>query len=289
MDTKLRIVSLRAPLLYLVSHLSLDVNYSGHTPLNENMNFNLMELLPRLKSGICDERTIYSIMAAYINLNYKTNLTQNKIFREAFVGHIMVSDTTPYNTYQYLSMTYFDFDPKNCTMADVIKCNIYDTNYDDKIANDLIDEYILAYGIKDATIALKSSVSNFYGVPDILTLGYLIEDLLVNYNDEAASQLYNNNKLKLYVAIISGGRKFIKEYLYNIDPRDDDNNALYLARYILSKSEDDTMTEIVKILMNNILMRNWCEKQVLIINIDPLVGSSDVPDTLHLYIRQLLK
>ena len=296
-----RIVTLGPPLLYLVSHLRLYVNYSAHNPRDKNMNFNLMELLPRLKSGICDQRTIYSILRAYKNLNNKIKLSKVNIFKDSFAGDIMISDSVQYNTYNYLSMINPEFNPKNYKLEDVIKCNIYDTNYHNENAYNLIDEYILAYGITDATTALKLSQSNFYGLPDMLTLGYLIEDLLTNYNDEAACQLYNNNKIKLYVAIIETAQN-VKEYLNTIDPRDDNNNAFYLAKYILSAiidshkeevgskwSGDDDMIGIVNILTDNIIIRNWYEKQVLSVNIESILGPSDIPDNLHLYIRQLLK
>lgn len=275
-------------LQYIISKINIEVCYSYHVPMQKQLVINLVDYLPTLKSGLCQEGTLFHILNTYINLMNKSHPSQIDIFNDAFGGDIKIGGATDINTFQFrIKMDpTFDADHYDYTvLTDLIRYNFHESE-------DLIKEENISSLTNESNIASQIYVMFRHGYSlDILK--ELINELTFRYDtDELLDQLQNDSKFKLYTAIIRFDEERIVECLKTSDPRNDDNNALYLVDDILLKCAIDqdcnTMKKILNLIRNDIITRNWHEKQVLIKNIELLIGFSDIPDNLYNYMKILL-
>lgn len=165
------------------------------------------------------------------------------------------------NTYQILRQ--FRDDGKY-DIEDLVDYNSYYTHEDN-----LLGEYSknkklifrLQYEINvifDISIVINYLKINALGI----YLSILVKEL-DDYGMTGGSlyqTLSNDDRIKLYIAIIEKNLHKVKSFLLTIDPRIDDNQA-----YVLAVEIGDQ--EIIKAIKDQIIKDNWYEKQVYLSNI----------------------
>lgn len=264
------LVRLSSRLLHVISNITLDINYSYHVPRDNHMTIDLMTYLPLLKRGVCLKETVNLVIDAYISSLKRSGSTYIKIFSELKSNDITIFD-----------ISLFDINRQQ-NINNIIKDDIYNIEDSfDTMSNDLFNEVIMALTI--AYISKRCESSQMPTLTDFIT------KLGSYYSNLTLDNLYYDNKIKLYVAIIRHKKDTISQYMETIDPRSDNYNAIYLANNILQSTEDhNLMSEIITIMTDNIVIRDWYEKHVLTQGFESSISTSDIPNTLHKYIRGLL-
>lgn len=186
------------------------------------------------------------------------------------------------NTYEYIKMNAPHFDPENYGV-DMLEDLIFD-NYYNKYQMPVLIVYHQNKKSKyqfalECELALEiSSILYTMREPiDLVTLVNFITDN--NGYDQLNNKLSTDDRIKLYYEIIKKDSVMVEKYLLEIDPRYNNNASYHLALEIGDKV-------IINMIKDNIIKRNWLDKQVFITNIVPLIGDSDIPGILQPYSRR---
>lgn len=307
-----RIVYLGCPLQHMISNISVNVYH--HLNDQSDIVINILDYFPNLKQGLCYETCFYRVRNAYFKLisTLKSDEIINLV-KKSFGSDIMMSGDKSINTYQYHKLIDNDFNPDSYgieTMNNFRKYNIHDNISDENINKALLinednmaDELLAAIDLINPSNELL-----LFDILHALSYSHTRDNLLINL-------LLKDNRIKLYVAIIISNKELVCDFLKIFDPRDHNNTAFFLSIQVFDKhkslsdkicslndkncSSDDKICSlednfksntfnITNIIRNDIIIRNWYEKQVLINEIDPVIGPSSIPDNLQKYIRQLI-
>lgn len=252
-------------LRYFVNHIVINV-YQGHTIVN------LIDYLPLLKLGYVREDDLIALMSSYEEFDKNS---YDKIWQKAFNNDIAaefwnVADPNNKLTMEYaIEQRYIDKplnsfeimgewrDDGTIRLSDLIEHNSY------KIEDDVL----LAEYAKDPNFLRRMEYESEI-MTNLIDYFYYLElederiDLFSLINDiSKTSPLYkiisDDNKLKLYIAIIEKDVNKVKDYLLTIDPRFDDNQAYVLAVQVGNQ-------EIIKAIKDKIIKDNWLEKQIFL-------------------------
>lgn len=266
------LVYLGDSLRYFINHFQINI-VQGHTIIN------LLDYLPLLKLGYTYRRTFINLLEYlkefdqvqfnqvaeiafdsdipvefFIVIDKDNKMTMEKALREMYADKIQ-------NTYQRLSQ--FRDDGKY-DITELVDYNSY-YGYEDNLLN----EYS-----KDKKLLMRLR----YEFDFILDLFVLFEDQILKHNDTVLKTIINglmdentgakiiyrrlsdDERIKLYVAIIEKDLHKVKSYLLTIDPRLDDNQA-----YVLAVEIGDN--KIIAAIKDKIVKDNWYEKEVYLSNI----------------------
>lgn len=312
------ITYLGEPLRYIVNNIQINV-YQGNTVIN------LIDYFPLIKQGYNYKDELSYLLNAYILFKHR-NPSDINILNEAFGGQIPVEfynnhpgwifesipikenqdylqgKITPIfsqipidqavesgiinnniNTYQYVQMLHNNFDPANYQISD-LDYLIFDNQYS-KYHMPELNEYLKDN--VDQLTAEKTLATDIYSIaeaePEFTENISLIDIINVALNkglDHLLDTLSQDDRIKLYFAIIREDTDAVIKYLQELDPRYDNNEAYNLAKEIGNQ-------EIIDSIYNNIIERNWYEKQVLTLGIESVIErASDIPTNLQRYIRK---
>jgi len=214
------------------------------------------------------------------------------------------------STYSYQKHLYPDFDPTNYGEAEIMnlihhnlysKFNIPDYVY---LSNNIAFMNLLSEEQEmitdDMNILLDSNLPNMFQKENKFYLRDVVEILDSNTN-QLLTKLSSDIKIMLYVAIININLIGVSELIYEIDPRIDNNHSYHLALEISedlqdyhNNNDDDNDHNLVNIdcilnmIKDEIIIRNWYEKEVLTEGIDRSLGYiNDIGSNLYQYTRKL--
>lgn len=277
-----RPVCLGEPLKYFVNHAQLNIYHN-------NSIINIMDFFPRLKQGYALKNTLMLLMYSYSHFN---KLRQNQyikvdqLIKDAFDssipalyyfvdGKILMTEALNsgiinklLNTFDVVKLKYDGFSKSSFQsyfFHVIIGINIVSNGnfIDQNIINDLIYEYYLIDELcnisKEKPINLIHMISIATSKKYIMFVDYLID----KYITKEYVQLINS--------VVLNDVKEIEYLLTIVDPRDYDHGVYHLTNN--------------RLILQNILERNWHEQQVFEKNINDLHGPSILPKTLLTYTR----
>lgn len=195
------------------------------------------------------------------------------------------------NTYQYekLNDPYFDienydldpdnYDVYNFFFRSFIENNIY-TIYD--------LEQLKQYS-RNNTVTIWGELSISKNIANLMVemvdinkqLPFKFKDVIHACQEFKSTSLVdkfkNDNRLKLYYAIIIGKYEDVIKYLKEVDPRDDNSEAYRLAMESIN---------IIVAIKDNIIEKNWYQKEAFVSGVESIVGPSNIPTELQKSIRK---
>ncbi len=245
-------VSLGKPLIYLVNHINIPI-VQGNTIVN------FMDYLPVLKSGFTIYQMLENILYNYASirqLDYKDiELFQNAFnmtaeYVDSNIGKITMKSALeknlidkPLTTYQLIDL--FNGDPDD--LANLLYYN-YISSSDSQVLNTFIKKLknkITLEEFYEQDISVLISENDFTYIP--------LEELVMAMKD--VTILLNDDRIKLYVAIIISDVDLVSLYIKTIDPRIDNNQAYQLA----VKYGNDIIINMIK---TDIINKNWHENEM---------------------------
>lgn len=282
-----------APLRYVFNNISIET-YQGLTVVN------LMDYFPLLKQGYCYKKTSDMMLKTYIDI-LGPSLEYDEIINKAFNDDIpvelyfntrtyklMPSKSVPIyiNTIQNAKRLNPNFGLNNVINIDYLieklsSFNILNTVHTSDEINaymqekDTIDRMIIEYRL---SVEIYDYISQNI-VKTRIPLDTLVFECIHNNYKHLLNELEYDNRIKLYVAIIMGEIDLVAIHLHDIDPRNDNNEAYRLA----NKLGDQNMIAVIR---DSIIKRNWLEAQVFESRILSLEGESDLPHVLRMYSRR---
>ena len=210
-------------IIYLDEPLIFIINNMEINIAHGNIKVNILDYLPLLKKGYTTKRDLTTIFVIYQYL-YDINPYTDQLYLKAFNNKI------PEN--------YFDLHQP----YDIMDLSIIEILSENDLIKELRENYINFDVDIDGNFKLESVISYF--------------DIDYNNNNNWIDILLKTN-LKLYVAIFMNLIYFVEDFLNEIDPRNNNNEAYHLA----VKIGDNKIIDLVK---NKIIELNWLDKQVLI-------------------------
>lgn len=193
------------------------------------------------------------------------------------------------NTFELIKFIYPTFNPEriDAKYNFIITYNTYDFNSIEKLQNndlikDIEDESRVIRAIRYAIdIILSESLSP--------SLYQLITTLIYKMNKKnryelvpsadyrlALETLIVDHWIHLLYAIIIQDIDLVKQILYQVDPRINNNEAYHLA--LLLKND-----EIIDIIRDTIIRRRWIEQLAIDKSFTSILGPSDIPQSLFGY------
>lgn len=272
-----RIISLQNGLLHFVKNAQLKLHDE----------FDLMEHLPLMRSGMCINITATSLFFNYLRINdlsYQNNFMLNNLLNECFSGTIpsyniyyengKVTSTDaiskglikkPMNTFDVIRKKYPEFinNLKKYYIASIVTLNYIVNNND--IDENTKKQLWFEHNLLGLVTHHANRINRSCNVISILTHG----------NDKLIQYLVKNNYLKLLYDIIHSNTNNIIEGLKFIYTTKYDCELYLLASY-----------KTKKIVLYNILERNFYYKQVLN-QINLIYKDSNIPETLYNYFKLL--
>lgn len=306
-------------LRYLVKNIKINV-YQG------NININLIDYFPLLKEGYNYRDTIDLILIAFALSQHKNpsdisifneafgdeipityyNKNRGFIFNPISIDQLQnyqLGKITPtfsrfpiaeaiernivpsyINTYQYFELINGNFDPKNFHI-DTIEQLTFE-NLISKYDMPELSSYIKISGVMEGLIKESKLANNICSIiesnpnlTDDISLIDIVNIALDHTGVGLLEKISQDTRIKLYYAIIINDLYLVNQYLNEIDPRNNRGEAYKLARKIGNQS-------IIDSIHDNIIKRNWHEEQALTKIIQPLIGLSDLPNTIYRYINK---
>lgn len=314
MDQKSRYLG--QALIYFFTHAQLNI-YQGNTYIN------LMDLFPTLKNGYANCSTMQSLFRVYIRMNQidpSNFIISDNLFKKSFNGdipadfYICAFDRggmpkiqmdeainrgyieNNISTFQNIKRVCANFNENKFryrVLDIILEANSIQINVTNDLLNRINNEEILAraliYIINNQTIIDNGqiTIANFISqIEDEISTMYEEIQEYTHYNEDIQQDveviksliyaLICDSWFKLLYSIILQDVDMVKRCLSVIDPRVHNNEAYILA---LKMCND----EIITILTDYILARNWIEQQALEQVFEQLIGPSDIPKTIFLY------
>jgi hypothetical protein len=239
----------------------IDITYEW----NEIFNINFMDYFPLLKNGITTKNIYYKVIAAYgVKYNFINKhdiMIKYDLIQEISIIEILIRI--------YKSLFNISFTEKNIKL---ILNKIIDTNIDE--FKDLLNESNLANSLF-ATIQIAGPIINKNS--DLLKLiclfdpkgitSTILKESLKKSSLRLLSDVLYNNTEDLAIAL------YIDEVDYYIGYKD---------LYILAISYGSI--KVADMLKDAMITKNLYMKYVLTINLENLIGPSDIPNIVYNYI-----
>lgn len=235
------------PITYFLSNAHINL-------VDGNIVINFLDYFPLLKSGIGKYDTVENL----VNIGYEYN---DELFGKSFEGDIPAEyvDTNagkirwevavdrklmekPLNTYDII-----EHDGKEYDLENILYYNTF--------SNDVVNKYA-AKKQKEIDIEnhLEQQLSIFLSEieePKVIPLGVFLKQA----HRADIQPLLNDDKIKLYIAIILDDIDLVTQFLKDIDPRLNNHEAYHLA----VRHGNPEMIELIK---QNIIGRDWYERQM---------------------------
>jgi hypothetical protein len=245
-------VSLGKSLIYLINHINIPI-VQGNTVIN------FMDYLPILKSGFTTYNMLENMLYDYASirqLDYKDiELFQNAFsmtaeYVDSNIGKITMNAALnkkliekPLTTYQLIDL--FNGDPDD--LANLLYYN-YISSSDSQVLNTFIKKLKNKITLEESyeqDISVLIADNEFTYIP--------LEALVMAMKD--VTILLNDDRIKLYVAIIIGNVDLVSLYIKTIDARMDNNQAYELA---VKYGNND----IINLIKTDIINKNWYENEM---------------------------
>lgn len=303
---KYQVVYLGKALRYFIENAKIELYYKDTAIIN------IMDYLPVLKSGFAFRNTLYLILLIYNNINYgvhRNGIIPDRLFKEAFGSNI----SSEYYQFRWLQIESDDMvscDAITMRQAlseniilrplntfDVIKLNDHSftkDKFDDFFLKDIVDYncYSLDYldgrdeilGNQQLLDDIRIESDLLHDIHEIIMNHFIVFHRQINFVDfiGIATQIkittmmqyfVSDPWVRLLVAIISRNTKLITVLLNIDDPRIHNNLAYSLALEINDPN-------IINMIKDNIIKRRLLDKRVFESRLEPIIGKSDVPETL---------
>lgn len=309
------ILHLGPALIYFFEHAEINI-------YQRNTNINLLDFFPSLREGYAFEDTIYNIFDIYVLLHdiSTLNLLQflsDDIFNQAFNSNIPAEKyihesmdnnksrsiismnhaieqgliNTAMNTYQVIKNSEYSdmiFENNEDFLYTVYKSLIKSLNVNNDFVynyeidiQELVNESKLAQElltiIKNITKNKKSVIINNNRTYRINFSEFIFK--AINAEDDYYNILYvirDDPWLYLLYCIIISDKDEVGDNFYLVDTRFNDYEAYHLAYGIGDP-------EIIELIRDDIIKRNWIETQAIRGSFEGLIGPSDIQQVLFPY------
>lgn len=300
-------------LLYFFNHIDMRI-WQGNIPIN------LMDYFPHLKQGYALRNTLTLMMYSYINLrslqdmNVKGYVKPDSIFNKSFNDDIPADFytyrnengtftkilmqkavnkgliVTQMNTFQMIKTNKPMFNAEMFNtyfIQNIYSINVYSApnvpefqtlfnNAD--FANEVINECKLANDIFELTNTIKFKENTRTNNPLHVNLREIISLAMDTCHMNIIHEFKRDNWIKLLHAIIINDTDRVISALHDVDPRINNNEAYRLALDVNNK-------EIIDLIADIIVKKNWLEMQVFIHQFELITPESNLPKVIHKYSR----
>jgi len=209
-------------IIYLDAPLLYIINNMEINVIHGGIKVNIIDYLPILKKGYTIPESLRNIIYIYEFLHVK-NPQNDILYKKAF------DDNVPEN--------YLDYYKHNGRYDNI---SIDELLLEIDLINKIFNVYIDFELDNDNNIKLESFEYQLNTINGYEWVNYILF-----------------SPLKLYMAIILGDELIVEDFLNDVDPRNDNNEAYHLA---INKDNKD----IIELVKNKIIQLNWLDKQVLI-------------------------
>lgn len=232
---------------------------------HNNVPINLIDSFPLVKEGYAMKCTLVNLIIIYCNINkLKKSLTS------VMADNLMIEALN--DVYTKIKLLDADFNPSSFPINSIYDIIRYGTNtikYDNP--QDVYSENL-------ASDELRKIITRLISVKSSITL----KEIFINnsgYNSGFLNScLFVNDWIMLIFCIITNNITIIKNILKRLDPRIYNNEAYHTA--IEENSKD-----IIKLIKDNIVKRNWIEQQVF----ESIIGDgNNLPFILQNYSLQFI-
>lgn len=291
---------LGAPLTYFFSEAAINIHQGP-------ISINLLDYFPLLKQGYSYYGTATRMLYLYIIVNGLVDdqdmimpddlfirSFDDKISAEFYIidesEKISMTDAIntgliarPMNTLQVVKYINDDNIPTiDYNIEDIVKCNSYIIRNTPKLLpylhnDNLMNHMRREYNISDIQQIAKVIYNNLDLTKD-LNLKILLQ-FFNSENQDIFDILLNDDRIKLLCAIIIQDIELIEDFLFEVDARNNDNYAYYLAI-------EEGNAEITEMIRKSIMERNWYDDQVLHHGFESVIGIHNPAHDIRNYMKK---
>ena len=301
-------------IIYLGEALQYFVNNAEIYIYQNNIKIiNLMNYFPIVKRGFTTRRTIYNLLyiyeiyhfdqtsgiiipdnlfmkafginipAIFYRLTWKDDpMTGVVIDEEIFMQQALESRliSQPLNTFQVIELNDRLFNPtkiESYFLFDIADYNSYTLNYINEAEeilgnNELMNHIIIEKQLSDELSIIYGDNLEKLNFHDFITSA--MDNNIINIINHIVADPW----IHLLIVIITEDIDAINNLLTYVDPRKNHNIAYKLSLTVGNQ-------DIINLLKNNIIQQTFYERQVLTEGFEPLIGPSNIPQTLYTYSR----